>query len=75
VYDVQPGWRQFLRQLAVAAIGMIVAVVAILWVWQDWSTWPWWERIWRLAVVIGAGAMTYSALLWLQGIRPRHLRH
>ena len=50
-------------------------VVAILWVWQDWSTWPWWERIWRLAVVIGAGATTYIALLWLQGIRPRHLRH
>jgi putative peptidoglycan lipid II flippase len=75
VYDVQPGWRQFLRQLAVAAIGMVVAVVAILWFWQDWSTWPWWERIWRLAVVIGAGAMTYTTLLWLQGIRPRHLRH
>jgi putative peptidoglycan lipid II flippase len=75
VYDVQPGWRQFLRQLAIAAIGMVVAVVAILWVWQDWSTWPWWERIWRLAVVIGAGAMSYTALLWLQGIRPRHLRH
>jgi putative peptidoglycan lipid II flippase len=75
VYDVQPGWRQFLRQLAVAAIGMVVAVVAILWFWQDWSTWPWWERIWRLAVVIGAGAMTYTTLLWLQGIRPAHLRH
>jgi hypothetical protein len=23
VYDVQPGWRRFLRQLAVAAIGMV----------------------------------------------------
>jgi putative peptidoglycan lipid II flippase len=75
VYDVQPGWRKFLRQLAIAAIGMVVAVVAILWVWQAWSTWPWWERIWRLAVVVGAGAMTYTTLLWLQGIRPRHLRH
>ena len=75
VYDVQPGWRQFLRQLAVAAIGMVVVVMAILWLWQDWSTWPWWERIWRLAAVIGAGAMVYIALLWLQGIRPRDLRH
>lgn len=75
VYAVQPGWRHFLRQLAVAAIGMVAVVLAILWLWQDWTTWPWWERIWRLAVVVGAGAIVYAALLWLQGIRPRHLRH
>ena len=75
VYAVQPGWRHFLRQLAVAAIGMVAVVLAILWLWQDWTTWPWWERIWRLAVVVGAGTIVYAALLWLQGIRPRHLRH
>ena len=75
VYDVQPGWRRFLRQLAVAAIGMVAVVLALLWLWPDWTTWPWWQRIWRLAVVVGAGALAYAALLWLQGIRPRDLRH
>jgi putative peptidoglycan lipid II flippase len=75
VYEAQPGWRRFLRQLAVAGIGMTVVVLAILWQWQDWTSWPWWERIWRLAVVVGAGGGAYATLLWLQGIRPRDLRH
>jgi putative peptidoglycan lipid II flippase len=75
VYAMQPGWAHFLRQLAVAAVGMVAAVLALLWLWQDWTTWQWWERIWRLAIMVGAGAFAYAALLWLQGMRPRHLRH
>jgi putative peptidoglycan lipid II flippase len=75
VYAVQPGWKPFLRQLAVAAVALVAVVAAILWQWQDWTAWPWWGRIWRLAVVVGAGALAYAAALWLQGVRPRHLRH
>src|SRR3546814_4120150 len=40
VYTVQPGWARFLRQLLVAALGMVAAVLAMLWLWQDWTTWP-----------------------------------
>jgi len=75
VYERQPGWGRFLRQLAVAGIGMVVVVLALLIFWQGWTAWPWWERVWKLAVVVGSGAAVYAALLWLQGIRPRHLRH
>jgi len=75
VYAAQPGWRRFLRQLALAAVALVAIVAAVLWQWQDWTTWPWWQRVWRLAVVVGAGAAAYGAALWLQGIRPRHLRH
>lgn len=75
VYERQAGWGRFLRQLALAAIGMVVVVLGLLAIWQDWTTWPWWERAWKLAVVVGAGAIAYAALLWLQGIRPRDLRH
>ncbi len=75
VYERQPGWGRFLRQLAVAAVGMAVVVLALLFFWQGWTVWPWWERIWKLAVVVGGGAVIYAALLWLQGIRPRDLRH
>lgn len=75
VYERQPGWGRFLRQLAVAAIGMTVVVLSLLFFWQGWTAWPWWERVWKLAVVVGSGAIAYAALLWLQGIRPRDLRH
>src|SRR3546814_5370979 len=43
VYAVQPGWRRFLRQLALAAVALVVVVAAVLWQWQDWTTWPWWR--------------------------------
>src|SRR5690606_27016737 len=75
VYTVQPGWGRFLRQLLVATAAMAVVVVVMLGLWQDWTTWPWWARLWRLLVVVGAGAAAYASLLWMQGIRLRDLRH
>lgn len=74
VYEVQPGWRKFIRQIVVASLAMILALAALLWLWQDWTPWSWWQRGWRLAVLVGSGGAVYGALLWLQGIRPRDLR-
>jgi putative peptidoglycan lipid II flippase len=74
VYEVQPGWRHFLRQVGVASVAMLLVLAALLWLWQDWTPWSWWQRGWRLAVLVGAGGMVYGAALWLQGIRPRDLR-
>lgn len=74
VYEVQPGWQRFLRQIAVASVAMLVVLVALLWLWQDWTPWSWWQRGWRLAVLVGSGGAVYAGLLWLQGIRPRDLR-
>src|SRR3546814_15479445 len=75
VYAVQPGWRRFLRQLALAAVALVVVVAAVLWPWPDWPTCPWWERVWPLAVVVGAGARAHVAGLGLQGLRRRPSRH
>ncbi len=74
VYEVQPGWRHFLRQIAVASVAMVLVLAALLWLWQDWTPWSWWQRGWRLAVLVGSGGAVYGGLLWLQGIRPRDLR-
>jgi putative peptidoglycan lipid II flippase len=75
VYEAQAGWRRFLRQLAIAAVGLIVVVLAMRGLWPDWGGWPWWERAWKLAVLVGAGAATFGGLLLVQGLRPRDLRH
>jgi putative peptidoglycan lipid II flippase len=74
VYEIQPGWRKFIRQIVVASLAMILVLAALLWLWQDWTPWSWWQRGWRLALLVGSGGAVYGALLWLQGIRPRDLR-
>jgi putative peptidoglycan lipid II flippase len=74
VYQRQPGWGRFLRQIGVASVAMAVVLIGLRQVWPDWSDWAWWERGWRLAVLVGAGGALYAALLWLQGIRPRDLK-
>ena len=75
VYAVQPGWGRFARQLLLATLGMVLVLLVLLATWDQWSTGSWAQRLWRLLVLVGAGGATYAALLWLQGIRLRHLRH
>jgi len=75
VYRREPGWGRFLRQVAMASIAMTITVAVFLWIWPGWTAWPWWERVWKLAVTVAAGACAYGGVLWLQGIRPRDLRH
>ena len=75
VFRAQPGWGRFCRQLAVASLAMAAVVLALLLAWDGWTAWHWSERVWKLAVVVGTGGLVYVAVLWLQGIRPRDLRH
>ncbi len=74
VYQVQPGWRRFLRQISVAGVGMTLVLLALLGLWPDWTPWSWWERALRLTALVGTGGAVYAGLLLLQGIRPRDLR-
>lgn len=74
VYQRQPGWGRFLRQIGVASLAMAVVLIAFRLLWPDWSDWAWWERGWHLAVLVGSGGALYAALLWLQGIRLRDLK-
>lgn len=74
VYQPQPGWGRFLRQLALASVLMAAAVIALRLLWWDWSAWAWWERGWRLALLVGSGGAVYAAVLLAMGYRPRDLR-
>lgn len=75
VFRPEAGWGRFTRQLLVASAVMTVVVLALLSVWDGWTGWHWAERVWKLAVLVGTGALAYAAALWLQGLRPRDLRH
>jgi len=75
VYRRQPGWGRWLRQIALASVAMVAVLLALRGLWPDWSAWGWWQRGWRLALLVGGGGTAYAATLWLQGLRPRELRH
>lgn len=75
VYRREPGWGRWLRQIALASVAMVAVLLALRGLWAEWTPLAWWERVWRLALLVGGGGATYAAMLWLQGLRPRDLRH
>jgi putative peptidoglycan lipid II flippase len=74
VYRRQPGWGRLLRQVAVAALGLLAVVLALRGLWPEWTDWNWWARGWRLSLLVGGGGAAYVLLLLVQGLRPRDLR-
>ena len=69
IFQPQPGWLLFLLKLGAAVLFMS----AVLWLgtgdthaWLDYSVW---QKLTRLSVLIGAGGISYFALLWLLGFR------
>ncbi|MDQ3206466.1 MAG: murein biosynthesis integral membrane protein MurJ [Pseudomonadota bacterium] len=75
LYHPEPGWTRWMLRIAAGLVAMTIAVVALRYQVGDWTVlsllWRW---VWLLAV-IGAGALSYGAVLLALGLRPRHLRH
>ena len=74
VYRRQPGWARHLLRLALACTAMVAVLGTGLWQWPDWSSWDVAARIWRLAVLIAAGAGSFLVVLVAAGFRLRDLR-
>ncbi len=75
VYRPQPGWWLYLGRLLLAGGTM----AALLW-WlsaapAQWQEWAALTRVWHLSVLIVAGIASYFGVLFLTGLRPRHLKH
>lgn len=73
VFNPLAGWGKLSLQVLLASLAMS----ALLW-WQAGDTQSWMnleliERVTRLALMILAGAATYFAVLFITGMRPRHL--
>jgi putative peptidoglycan lipid II flippase len=72
LYVPSPGWPKFIGKVAIA----LAALVLVVWFGNrqiDWTSmqaqWP--LRAALLAGLIGGGAASYGAILWLLGFRPR----
>lgn len=74
IYQPQPGWGWWMARIVFALLAMAVSVLAVRGYVGTWASLPTlWRWLWLLAAV-GAGAVTYAAVLVALGLRPRHLR-
>ena len=73
IYDREPGWTRFGVRLLLACTVMVVVLLAGRWLWTDWSVGVW-LRVFRLAALVGAGGLSYVAVLFAMGFRVRDLR-
>ncbi|MDN5923847.1 MAG: polysaccharide biosynthesis C-terminal domain-containing protein, partial [Xanthomonadales bacterium] len=74
VYQRQPGWARHLTRVVLACTAMAAVLLLGNHLWPDWTTVGTWTRLWHLAVLVGAGALTYVLVLLAAGLRPRDLR-
>jgi putative peptidoglycan lipid II flippase len=75
VFKARPGWGALLARVLIANA---VMAALLLWLGADLQTWlaqSAWERAGRLALCIAAAAAAYFAVLFLSGMRMRHMRN
>ena len=74
IYQPEPGWGWWMARIVIGLLAMAVSVLAVREYVGAWALLPTlWRWLWLLAAV-GAGAVTYAAVLVMLGLRPRHLR-
>lgn len=74
VYRRQPGWLRHWARLALACAAMVLVLAAGRWLWPDWDGVATFTRVWRLAVLVVAGAAAYVVALFAAGLRMGDLR-
>lgn len=75
VYQARPGWGALLTRVFLANAAMAVLLVWLGGSLQSWLDLPALERSARLAACVAAGAASYFAVLYLSGLRLRHVRN
>jgi putative peptidoglycan lipid II flippase len=73
IYQPAPGWRRLLLQVAAATLAMIAVLSGLGGPLEAWVEAPTTTRILQLAACITAAMLTYGAVLWALGLRPRTL--
>ncbi|NKC13906.1 MAG: murein biosynthesis integral membrane protein MurJ [Gammaproteobacteria bacterium] len=74
IHSPKPGWWRF-----AAAVGSAAGLmgVGVYWIAGELTVWlnaPFQERVWRLALTVGFGVLTYGGALLLFGLRPSQIR-
>ena len=74
VYRPADGWRWLAVRVAAGNGVMAIVVWRLAGNLDRWLAAPWYDRALWLAGCIVAGLASYLVVLWLAGVRPRHLK-
>lgn len=72
LYTPLPGWGKYVSRLGVGCLVMGGLLFLLHKEPATWTTATAWTRVVELGICIGAGALSYFALLLVTGWRPRH---
>ena len=73
VYKYESGWGRFLFQVTIASATMCLLLFFLVPAIQHWLTWEAYSRVGMLLFWIVIGALTYISVLWITGLRLRHM--
>lgn len=74
VYQPAPGWAALGLRITLATAVMALPLLWVSWDLSQWFAWAAWQRAGMLSAAVLAGLLSYFAVLWLSGFRPRHLK-
>jgi len=62
-----------LLKILLASVVMALLIYFMLPHFDNWSDWRWYDRLLQLIRLILPAILCYGAMLWIMGIRPKHL--
>lgn len=71
LYQPQPGWFLFLVKLSIALVVMAFVIFYVMGDANAWLQFTIVQRLYWMALLVGVGAASYFATLFLLGFRPR----
>lgn len=74
IFSPLPGWSAWLFKIIIASTALAAVVIWLNPETMQWSQWQASERLFNLGIIITAGVLIYTALLWLLGLRPAQLK-
>lgn len=73
IYKYESGWGRFLFQVTIASVAMCLLLFFLVPAVQQWFTLEAYYRVGMLMLWIVIGALTYFSVLWMTGLRLRHM--
>ncbi len=75
VFRFQAGWLMFLVRVLLGNCAMAFFLLSLAGDWQAWLDWSMTRKIVQLGILVFGGMLIYGVMLFLSGVRWRHIYH